>query len=225
MDEPDRLPPSLAQDQQQLTRSRIRRAAMEVVAQRGYDATVDEIAQLSGVSPRTIFRHYQSHDVLIAATVKDMFEAGARPIENLPSPADDLDGWLETLAVAAHTRNVEILGNAFWDLHAQKSKMSAILTELGAFRREYRRKAMRSLTALAWRSAGGIGEPPEDLVLAFALNFSAFTTQALTIDFDQTPAQIGVITAEIVKMLLRRAVDSQRSAGGDGAREVDAGHG
>ena len=165
--------------------------------------------ELSGVSPRTIFRHYQSHDVLIAATVKDMFEAGARPIENLPSPADDLDGWLEALAVAAHTRNVEILGNAFWDLHAQNGKMSAILTELGAFRREYRRKAMRSLTALAWRSAGGTGEPPEDLVLAFALNLSAFTTQALMIDFDQTPAQIGVLTAEILKILLRRAVEAQ----------------
>ena len=41
-----------------------------------------------------------------------------------------------------------------------------------------------------------MGEPPEDLVLAFALNFSAFTTQALMVDFDQTPSQIGVLTAD-----------------------------
>jgi len=182
-------PPSLAEERQRLTRSRIRQAAMEVIARRGYDATVDEIAELSGVSPRTIFRHYESHDLLIAATVKDMFEAGARPIENLPSPADDLDGWLKGLALAAHTRNVEILGNAFWDLHAHNSQRSATLAELGAHRREYRRKAMRSLTTLAWRSAGGTGEPPQDLLLAFGLYLSAFTAHALTVDFDQTPAQ------------------------------------
>ena len=49
--------PSLAEEQRQLTRSRIRRAAMQVVARRGFDATVEEIARVSGVSPRTIFRH------------------------------------------------------------------------------------------------------------------------------------------------------------------------
>ena len=46
-------------------------------------------------------------------------------------------------------------------------------------------------------------------MLAFALNFSAFTTQALMVDFDQTPAQIGVLTAQILKMLLWRAVEAQ----------------
>ena len=49
-------------------------------------------------------------------------------------------------------------------------------------------------------------------MLAFALNFSAFTTQALMIDFDQSPTQIGVLTAEILKVILRRAVEAQSSA-------------
>ena len=92
---------------------------MEVVARRGFDATVDEIAQVSGVSPRTIFRHYASHDQLIVATVKDMCEAcGRKPIEGLPSPTDDLDGWIEGVALTIHTRNAEIFGEAFWDIHA-----------------------------------------------------------------------------------------------------------
>ena len=74
-------PPSLADEQKQLTRDRIRRAAMVVVARRGFDATVEEIARESGVSPRTIFRHYATQGSLILATVKDMFEAcGRRPI-------------------------------------------------------------------------------------------------------------------------------------------------
>ena len=195
---------------------------MEVVARRGFDATVDEIAQLSGVSPRTIFRHYASHDHLIVATVKDMCEAcGRKPIEGLPSPSDDLDGWIEGVALTIHTRNAEIFGDAFWDIHAPSHDASAVLSEIDTLRHDSRTRGVDFLATLAWQKAGGTGGPPQDLVLAFALNFSAFTTQALMIDFDRTPAQIGALTADIVKVLLRRAVKAQCSggrvdAGGDG---------
>ena len=203
-------PTSLAEEQRQLTRNRIRQAAMQVVAQRGFDATIEEIARVSGVSPRTIFRHYSSQSNLIICTVKDMFEAcGRRPIEGLPSPEVDLDGWLSGLGIAIHTRNAEILGEAFWDLHAPDLKESEALAEVSVLRRESRRRGVHYLVALAWRVAGGVGEPPEHLELAFALHFSAFTTQALMIDFDQTPSQIGALTGEILNLLLRRAVEAQ----------------
>jgi len=42
--------------------------------------------------------------------------------------------------------------------------------------------------------------------MAFALNFSAFTTHSLVSDFDQTPEQIGRLTAEILIVLLQRAL-------------------
>ncbi len=210
-------PPSLAEEQRDLTRFRIRQAALEVVARRGFDATVDEIAQVSGVSPRTIFRHYASHDQLIVATVKDMCEAcGRKPIEGLPSPTDDLEGWIEGVALTIHTRNAEIFGEAFWDIHAPSRNASAVLSEVDALRHESRTRGIQFLASLAWQKAGGPGEPPQDLVLAFALNFSAFATQALMIDFDQTPAQIGALTADTLKLLLRRAVDAQRADAGGG---------
>ena len=47
----ERTPFSLAEERRELTHSRIRQAAMEVVAQRGFDATVEEIAERSGVAP------------------------------------------------------------------------------------------------------------------------------------------------------------------------------
>jgi AcrR family transcriptional regulator len=185
---------------------------MAVVARKGFDATVDEIARESGVSPRTIFRHYTTHQNLIIATVKDMFEAcGRRPIEGLPSPDDDFDGWLEGLALTIHTRNAEILGEAFWDIHARDSHLSEVLEEVAALRREARLKGVRYIATVAWHTAGGTGDPPEDLESAFALTFSAFTTQALMIDFDRTPNQIGALTADILRTLLRRAVAAQRS--------------
>jgi AcrR family transcriptional regulator len=185
---------------------------MEVVARRGFDATVEEIAQGSGVSPRTIFRHYASHDRLIVTTVNDIFEACGGRADEL---GDDLDGWIEGLALTIHTRNAEIVGEAFWDIHAPKRNASEPFSEVAALRREYRLRGVRYLVTLAWQTAGGTGEPPENLALAFALYFSTFTTQALMVDFDQTPAQIGALTADILKMLLWRAVQCQRSEGGD----------
>ena len=191
---------------------------MEVVARRGFAATVDEIAQVSGVSPRTIFRHYTSHDRLIVSTVKDMFEAcGRRPIEGLPTPAEDTDGWIEGLALTIHTRNAEILGMAFWDIHAPVHNGSEVLAEVDDLRRQFRTRGVSHLAKVAWEMAGGVGEAPKELVMAFALNFSAFTTQALMVDFDQTPVEIGALTADILKMLLQDAVDAQRSGSGEGA--------
>jgi len=199
---------------------------MEVVALRGFDATVEEIAQLSGVSPRTIFRHYISHDRLIAATVKDMFEAcGHYPIEGLPRLVDDLDGWIqglprrvddldswiESLAVTIHTRSARIFGRAFWDIHAPNGKTSEALSDVASLRRQYRLQGVGYLAALSWRTAGGVGEAPQDVLLAFALNLSAFTTQALMIDFDKTPAEVGVLTADILKAFVGGAVEAQAS--------------
>jgi AcrR family transcriptional regulator len=185
---------------------------MEVVARRGFDGTVDEIAELSGVSPRTIFRHYLTHDRLIAATVKDMYFGW---FEDLPLPGDDLDGWIEELAVTVHTRTAYVVGAAFWDIHAPRANASEVLSEMDAQRRDVRVSGMQTLVKVVWKMAGGMGAPPEDLVLAFALYLSAFATQALMTDFDQTPAQIGALTAGILKMLLWRAIEAQPSSAGD----------
>ncbi len=195
---------------------------MEAVAQHGFSATVDEIARVSGVSPRTIFRHYASHDELIAATVRDMFEACGLPrsvdeldgwIEGLPQLFDDLDGLIDGMAMTFHVRSASIFGAAFWDICAPRPDASAVLAEVDALRRDYRLRGINYGVNLAWKMAGGVGEPPEDLVLGFALNLSVFTTQALIVDFDQTPDQIGALTAEILKMLLRQAVEAQQERG------------
>jgi AcrR family transcriptional regulator len=219
-DRADASPPlSLGEEHQDLTRARIRAAAMKVVARHGFNATVEEIAQESGVSARTIFRHYTTHDRLIASTVVDMFEAcGRGPIEGLPRSAEDFDGWLEGLASTIHFRNAEIVGAAFWDIHTSRLRESESLMELATTRRESRIRGVNHLATHAWRAAGGIGEPSEAVVMAFGLNFSAFTTQALMVDFEQTPDQIGKLTAHILKMLVRREVQHQRDTADDGRR-------
>lgn len=204
---------------------------MQVVARQGFDATVDEIAFVSGVSPRTIFRHYKTHDRLIVETVRDMFKASGRIpdmdsprqvedvanwIDRLPQQVADVDRWIEELALTVHTRMAEVFGTAFWDIYAPPRRGSDAYVEVAELSRAYRQLGMRYMTGVAWRSAGGTGEPPEELTLAFALHLSAHTTHALMVDFDHTPAEIGSFVAKVLKMLLWRAIGEQRP-GPDGA--------
>ena len=187
-------------------RDRIRRAARVVVARRGFDATIEEIAEEAGLSQRTVFRQCSSRDALIVEAVKDMFEAcGDRPIAGLPTPAEDLEGWIAGLARTIHTRNAEIIGQAFWDIHAPHT--SPPLREICELRERYRIRGIRHLVELAWGAAGGQGAPPDSLTWVFALQFSVFTTQALTIDFRLSPTEIGDVTAELLTCALRRAIE------------------
>ena len=52
--------------------------------------------------------------------------------EDLPLPGDDLDGWIEGLAVTVHTRTAHVVGAAFWDIHALRANTSAVLSEMDA---------------------------------------------------------------------------------------------
>ena len=209
MDETQKPPsPSLADEHQGLTRSRIRSAAMEVVARRGFDATVSEIAEVSGVSPRTIFRHYASHDRVDPGHGQGHVRGVWPACERTAAPTST--AWLEGLAVTIHTRNAEIIGEAFWDIHAPSATARRCSPSWTPFDTSLASRGSTTSVRLAWGTAGGTGDPPVDLVLVFAFNFSAFATQALMIDFDQTPAQIGMLTADIVKTALHQAVARQR---------------
>jgi AcrR family transcriptional regulator len=197
---------------------------MQVVARHGFEGTVLEIAELSGVSPRTIFRHYKSQSALIAATLKDMFEAGNRPIDGLPQPSDDLDGWLEGLTLALHTRGVQIFGEVIWDLlQAPRTAVPAVISEIIEAQVDFRRRAIQHLTTIAWQAAGGKGHAPESLSSAFIVQLSPFTTKTLMVERDQTPAEVAALSADVLKTLLQRAVEEQNRAQPDIAGARNAG--
>jgi len=110
------IAPGQRHDKRDVTRARIRDAARHVIARRGFATTVDEVAKEAGISNRTVFRYYPTRDVLIADATKEMFEVLVEPIEGLPDPAEDLDGWLSNLSLQIHTRLADVLGQAFWDI-------------------------------------------------------------------------------------------------------------
>jgi AcrR family transcriptional regulator len=206
---------SLAEEKRQLTETRILRATVAAMALRGFSATVDEIAALAGVSARTIYRYFSTHDELIAAGIREGLSTAGQPIVGLPSVKEDLDGWIDRIALEAHVRNATIIGAAFWDVLGPNPSASQQIEEARALRRPARMEWMNGLAAVAWRIAGGKGKPPSSVVTTFALALSAFTSHALAADFDYGPEQTARFAAAMIKEHLNATVAVQ---GGSSSR-------
>jgi AcrR family transcriptional regulator len=201
---------SLSAEKRQISEERIVRATMATMAQRGFSVTIDEIAAVAGMSPRTIYRYFDTRDQLIAAGMRGMLKACNQPIPGLPSVTDDLDGWIDRIALTAAARNATIFGAAFWDFARPTPSGSKEIEEAKALRRPTRMEWMNGLSAIAWMAAGGEGEPPASVVTTFALALSVFTLHALVADFGYGPEESAEFAASMIKEHLAAAVDAQR---------------
>ena len=201
---------TLSAEKRQLTKERILRATVAAMAERGFAATVDEIAAGAGVSSRTVYRYFATHDQLIAAGIREGLSVAGELISGLPSIEDDLEGWIEGIALEAHIRNATIVGAAFWDVLGPTPSGSKEIEEARALRRPTRIRWMKGLAAIAWMAAGGEGEPPSTVVTTFALALSAFTFNALAADFEYGPEEAARFCASLIKERLIAEVGTRR---------------
>jgi AcrR family transcriptional regulator len=196
--------PSLADEQRELVRARIVRAAGSVLAARGLTATVDDMAEAAGVSRRTIFRHFVTRDALFVAVIR----AGIRRYaDHIPAPGEgDLRGWLADLLAVTHRLNAGN-GRVFWDLvGVQAADLSPDLAMVAAESRESRNRFAVWLTELLWRARGGRGQPPQWLVDAVAVQLSGFTTQSLAGDLGRSPDAVAAVAAQVIEAALAAAL-------------------
>jgi AcrR family transcriptional regulator len=196
--------PSLADEQRELVRARILRAAGSVLAARGLAATVDDVAEAAGVSRRTIFRHYITRDALFVAVIR----AGIRRYaEQIPPPTDgDLRGWLREMLAVTHKLNAGN-GRVFWDLvGVQEADMSQDLAMVAAECRDSRNGFAVNVTSLLWRARAGHGRPPQWLVDAVAVQLSGFTTQSLAGDLGRSPDAVAAVAADVIEAVLAAAL-------------------
>jgi AcrR family transcriptional regulator len=198
----------LQQEQRQMARRRIERAAWNVLADRGLVATVEEVAREAKVSIRTVFRHYGTRDHMIASALRaQLYHYG----DSLPVPEPDasLEVWLPELLLEVHRLNAE-LGRAYWELASLGDTLTGELAEVAAERRIGRKRLVSAVTKGAWNLAGGQGRHPRWLVDAFAVHLSAFATRSLTADFDRTVEEVSAMSAQVLLMAVRTAADPVR---------------
>lgn len=200
---------SLADEKRDLARARILRAARIVLAARGLATTVDDVAAAANVSRRTVFRHFETRERLLAEAIREGLRSYSQqlPTAGLPTEAShaDVAAWLHNLLVTVHRLNANN-GRIYWELAALGSEVEGELATVAADRRESRRKFATRVTAHAWTASGGIGRPPVWLLDAFAVHLSGFTTQALGGDFGRTPDDVARVSARVLHASLTAAL-------------------
>lgn len=196
---------SLADEQRDVARSRILRAARLVLAERGLAATVDDVADAAGVSRRTVFRHFATRDGLFVAAIRESVRRYAQQIPPVPEH-DDLRSWLLDLLTVTHRLNARN-GRIYWELAVlAPDDLSDELAEAAAERRASRKRFAVNVTRHIWQARGGPGEPPPWLVDAVSVHLSAFSTQSLAGDFGRAPEDVATVSAHVIEASLAAAL-------------------
>jgi AcrR family transcriptional regulator len=169
---------TLAEAKRRAASEHLLAATRRLVGDRGLDVTMDEIAEASGVSRRTLFRHFESRERLIAAAfATGMQRYGAR----LPEyEGGDWRVWLRATCEAAHRMNASY-GPGYWQLTTRRD-LPEELARTERKRRTARRGAMSRIAETLWRAAGHAGVPPKDFTLAVGAHLSAHFTAAVVTD-------------------------------------------
>ncbi len=199
---------SLLEEQRDVARARILRAAQRALAARGLATTVDDVADAAGVSRRTVFRHFATRERLFAAAIRAGLRSYGEHVPATPGPdatGDEVDFWLRDVLVAAHRLNART-GRIYWDLSALGADLPGELAAAGAQRREARRGFADRITRTVWRARGGPGDPPSWLTDAVAVQLSGFTTASLAGDFDRSPDEVARVAYQVVQAALAAAL-------------------
>jgi AcrR family transcriptional regulator len=143
---------SLRDEQARQTRLRIRQAARELFASRGFTATtVVEIARLAGVSPATVYAAFESKAGVVVAMLEEMEESAGigRKLRDLFETADPLELLRDYVSIHCELfeGNADILRAA---MRAIEDPEVAALAEEGD---RHRREVIDFITA-RWKEAG-----------------------------------------------------------------------
>jgi AcrR family transcriptional regulator len=106
------VPRPLRRDAEQ-NRQRIMAAAREVFAQRGFDATLDEIADNAGLGVGTVYRRFPNKAALIDALFEESF---ARILELARAAAEQPDAWQGLVGLLSSLSELQAADRGLRDL-------------------------------------------------------------------------------------------------------------
>ncbi|CAN5555888.1 hypothetical protein BH09ACT7_BH09ACT7_44920 [soil metagenome] len=173
----ERASVALAEVKRQAVIDHVLSAARTYVLANGIDATMDQLAEATGVSRRTLFRHFSTREKLLAAA----FEAGMANYRlQLPSYDGDLTRWLRATCESAHRMNATI-GPGFFDL-ASRTDLPPDLAAVEERRRSAFRDAMTEIAQTLWTASGHRGRAPRAVNGTVTAHLSPHFTAALMID-------------------------------------------
>jgi AcrR family transcriptional regulator len=168
--EPTREPtPRALRADAERNRDRVIQAAREMFAERGLDASTNEIARRAGVGVATLFRRFPTRDALVGAVFADKMSAYVRAIDDALA---DPDPWHGFCVYIEQVCQMQAVDRGFADvltltfptakaLEAERDRAAASLTELlgrakaaGQLREDFVHQDV-PLVLMAWRRLVG----------------------------------------------------------------------
>lgn len=192
-----------------LSRLKLLRATVRLIADRGLDVTMDDIAEASGINRRTLFRQVESRDVLLADALSSSMDWFETQIERAVPAEQPLEEWITALAL----RLMEVhraAGLGYWQLAATPD--NDLPPELAAVnaRRRRDRRANSPVTARAiWKRAGGTGRCPQVIIDAVAMTLSTFASRSMVEDFGREAKAVAGSVGTILATLVESQVEEQ----------------
>ncbi len=186
------------QTRNDFVRSQALRATQTLLATHGLSVTMDQIAERSGISRRSLFRHFESRDLL----VREALDAAVARYEQQLIAASQVEGapseWLTRVIEHTHRSHLAA-GLAIWQLSSTADdELAPEFREVTRRRRAMRRRVTARLTNQAWEAAGGSGEPPAVVAEVMAMAVSSYSTHSLVLDLAQSVEEAADLTTTII---------------------------
>lgn len=208
----------LLEDPKASFRLKVLRATRRLLAARGLDVSMDEIADAAGVNRRTLFRHVESRDALVADAMSASMDWFDAHLDLTPLPELSLDDWITDMAlhmIEFHHR----AGRGLWQLAASRDEeLSPALAAVNVRRRRVRRAGSAAMARAIWRHAGGNDDCPTAVLDAVALAISSFSVRSMLDDFGRRPAALARSIGTLLASLVRAQVEVQRAGQGAAQR-------
>ena len=215
---PEAVVDLLLEDPKASFRLKVLRATRRLLAERGLDVSMDEIADAAGVNRRTLFRHVESRDALVADAMSASMDWFDAHLDLTPVPGLSLDDWITDMAlrmIEFHRR----AGRGLWQLAASRGdELSPALAAVNLRRRRVRRAGSVAMAQAIWRHASGDDDCPTAVLDAVALAISSFSVRSMLDDFGRRPAPLARSIGTLLASLVRAQVEVRRAGQGAAPR-------
>lgn len=190
------------------TYARILKAAKAVGATHGLSMRMDDVAAAADLNRRTLFRYFGARIPLIKAAFDSALEEYARRVP-VPAADEEPEDWLHRALTEMYVMNARI-GRLWWDLATLHSDPSDDETD-HIYDPQACAAIVETFAQNAWRTYGGKGTVPANLVVACAMYTSVFVTHTLQNDYGLSPQDSAARNTKTLDVLFRAAVGQQDS--------------
>lgn len=191
-------------------RDAILAAAAALLAKRGLDVTMDDVARAAGVGRRTLFRYFPTRSDLLVATMERTY---ARLVDGLYEPVAGEERHPEELLLRimsfAHREGI-VAGRALWQIAADPD-VKGELRKPALARRRFRRTYVARSAQSLWATAGGTGRAPRWVADAFGLLESLHAYYCMHLDFGRTLPEVSDLTARMMGAVLAAALTESKA--------------